>query len=156
MKPQMFMVLLWACAPDVGSIPLDAPNVDAYEALHPYLEARCATLDCHGDEGRPLRLYAETGLRLPGVDRDLPVTAEELEANAWSLVGVDPGSDSERSLVFLKPLDRSEGGMEHVGEDVFTRGSAEAECLSWWLDGAADPSGIPSCEAAEMRWMLPE
>ena len=44
--------------------PLVELDVEAYRRdVHPILEARCATLDCHGVDDRPLRLYAETGLR---------------------------------------------------------------------------------------------
>src|SRR5206468_7723502 len=43
-----------------------APDQLAFETfVSPFLERKCATLDCHGQVGRPLRLYSGRGLRLP-------------------------------------------------------------------------------------------
>lgn len=155
MRAMILTLALIGCAPDVGTVTFDEPNIDAYAQVHPFLEARCATLDCHGDEGRPLRLYAETGLRQPGVERDVPLTVSELQANAWSLLAVDPQAPPELHLAILKPLAESEGGMDHVGEDVFGASSNEAACLSWWLSGASGSTNA-DCEAANERWLLPE
>lgn len=149
------LLLIGACAPDVGSVSFDPPDVAAFQQMQPFLEGRCATLDCHGDEGRPMRLYSETGLRMPGVDRDLPFTPEELQANAFSFLAVDPGVSADRHLSFLKPLAESEGGMEHVGEDVFLPDDDEARCVRGWLARETDASWTSSCEAASARWGPP-
>lgn len=154
MSRSLVLLLLSACAPDVGTMMIDAPDVAAYPTMQPYLEARCATLDCHGDEGRPLRLYAETGLRIDGVARDTPLTSDELEANAWSLFGVDAAQRSDAHLSYLKPLAESEGGMAHVGGDVLALDSDEARCVLGWLSGVTDTTWETGCEAANQRWMV--
>ena len=144
-----------ACGPEVGSDPMSAPDVGRYDALHPYLEARCATLDCHGDAGRPLRLFSETGLRAPGVERDAELQPQERMANAWALVGVDPGAEPESHLSVLKPLAEQAGGMHHVGEAV----SASVEdpgyrCLLGWLREDGDAAWEGACAAARETWSV--
>lgn len=114
------------------------PDVTVYESeVHPYLERRCATLDCHGDPGRPLRLYAETGLRALGRDRDLPLDAEELAANVASIAGVDPVTDPDRDVMLLKPLAIDAGGMHHIGgDDIWAdRSDPGYVCVREWLAG---------------------
>lgn len=136
--------LLWAallaasCAPTNGEVSLPMPDAMVYETeLHPYLEATCATLDCHGDRGRPLRLYSDTGLRLRTDLRDTPMTPEEMAANAFALVAVDPTHAAEQHLVVLKPLNRSEGGMSHEGDNLhMTLADPGYRCLLGYLDGA--------------------
>lgn len=151
----LVLVVLSACGPEVGSVSVEAPDVAALTQMQPFLEGRCATLDCHGDEGRPLRLYSETGLRGPAVDRASPLGADELEANAWSLVNVDPGAPPLDHLVYLKPLAEREGGMHHVGGDVFVHESAESNCIFGWLAGETTSSWAADCDTANARWAPP-
>jgi hypothetical protein len=58
------------------------------------LERRCATLDCHGQVSRPLRIFGQYGLRLeqdgsvrPGVE---PTTEAEYQANYAAVIGLEP------------------------------------------------------------------
>jgi hypothetical protein len=154
----LIAVGLLACAPDTRPVPLAEPDVASFGELQPWLEARCATLDCHGDPGRPLRLFSETGLRAPGTSRDAPLSSAELEDNAWSLFGVDD-APAERHLAVTKPLARSAGGVDHVGGDVWTsRDDPMHRCLVGWLDEARRPeSWTVDCAAARAAWsVLPE
>ncbi len=146
------------CAPAPGGESLPPADVDSYATeVHDYVEARCATLDCHGDPGRPMRLFSETGLRMMGIERTSPIVAAELEANAQSLVGIDPGAPSaDRHILILKPLAETEGGMEHVGHTVWpTRDEPGARCLSGWLEGLSDASWRATCASARDRWSVP-
>ena len=51
------------------------------QGVSKFLERRCGTLDCHGQGGRPLRLYSGRGLRLPND------------------AGLGPGSGDRKSVV---------------------------------------------------------
>ena len=111
------------------------------------VKRRCATLDCHGDPGRPLRIYSETGLRALGRDRALPLDAAEIAANVESIVAVDPGApDADHHRLVLEPLAPSAGGMHHVGGDVWLdRSDPGYVCLREWLAGRSPGT---SCEVA--------
>jgi hypothetical protein len=149
------LVLLGACRDQGDPIGLPEADVAGYQAsVHPILEARCATLDCHGNLDRPLRLYAETGLRAADALRAQPITAAEIDADARALIAVDPAPDGRRSLVLTKPL---AGAVKHVGGDQW---DSEAEpqyvCVAGWLDGRLDdPDVSAACLAAAAEVMLP-
>jgi hypothetical protein len=156
MRLALALVLLTACGPEAGSDPLAAPDLAAYDAIHPYLEGRCATLDCHGDPGRPLRIFSETGLRAAGVDRDAELQPEERMANGWALVGVDPNADPEAHVLVLKPLAEDAGGMHHVGDTVWTSVADPGyRCLLGWLRGDGDADWEAACAAASDAWAVP-
>jgi hypothetical protein len=59
-----------------------------------FLERRCGTLDCHGQPGRPLRIYGRSGLRLPNQAGNRPnvgdTSEEEVASNYRSVVGLEP------------------------------------------------------------------
>lgn len=149
------VLLLAGCAPEQSYQPLPADDVDVYIAtVHPIMEARCGTIDCHGDPRRPLRLYSETGLRM-GADRDLPLTAEEYAANALALVSIDPTpARLEQHLVLSKPV---RGGVDHQG-GVLWDSVAEPQyvCVRGWLGGtASDPVVVSACALAADEVVLP-
>jgi hypothetical protein len=118
------------------------------------LERRCGTLDCHGQIGRPLRIYGQYGLRFvddggaqPGVQ---PTTATEHEANYQSVIGLQPELMTEvvqdnappTALMLLrKPLQLE----RHKGGAVITAGDDGENCLESWLGGDAS---FASCTAA--------
>lgn len=113
--------------------------------VQPYVARRCATLDCHGDPGRPLRILSEEGLR-GSEDRGLPLTATEVEDNVMAALGVSPFGDVDTHALILVPLASSSGGWHHVGGDIWpNRDDPGYLCLSLWLAGA-DPT--ESCAAA--------
>ncbi|HXN34286.1 MAG TPA: hypothetical protein VN894_20635 [Polyangiaceae bacterium] len=115
--------------------------------VHTFLERRCGTLDCHGQTGRPFRLFSMGGLRLPndagllsGMGAD---SAMEIYANYQSLVGLQPelttavvdGSEPPTVLlVVAKPL----ALQTHKGGPVLARGDSGDLCLESWLSGKID------------------
>lgn len=119
------------------------------------LERRCGTLDCHGQVGRPLRIYGSFGLRF--VDGDAsnrpglqPTTDTEHQANYQSVIGLQPelmtevvqGNAPPEALMLLrKPL-----GLErHEGGQVFVGGDQTYTCFTSWLSGQVDSA---SCQGA--------
>lgn len=128
---------LVACnPPQQGSEPLPATDAAGFEAgVQPVITETCGSLDCHGDPGRPLRLYAERGLRLSAALRNTDITAEEIELNAAAFIGVSPGAVDDH-LGLLKPLATSAGGMEHLGGDLWSSTDhADYAAIRDWLSG---------------------
>jgi len=136
--------------PDFSQFAGDPTN----PGVHTFLEQRCGTLDCHGQEGRAFRLFSAGGLRLPNdagiYPGSTPDTPEEIAANYQSLVGLQPEQTSlvvsglaapNTLLISAKPL----ALQTHKGGQVLApNGSGEA-CLESWLVGQIDE---PSCKAA--------
>jgi hypothetical protein len=144
----LFVLSVTACQDPGGSQAIAPGDVAAYQAyVHPILEARCATLDCHGAAGRPLRLYAETGRRADDALRGQPISAAELEANVGALAAVDPGASAAASEVIGKPL---AGGLAHEGGDLWqSDGEHQVVCVRGWLAGQSDDAAIiAACQAA--------
>jgi hypothetical protein len=151
MRRAILIVALAACTGENAETQV-APRLDVSEysrSVHPILEARCATLDCHGDPGRPLRLYAETGLRAADSLRGQPITADELAANVRAIAAVDPAGE----LVLQKPL----GVIQHQGGVVWPATDApQPTCVSGWLAGSsADPAVALACQIAAGEVALP-
>lgn len=125
-----------------------------------FMERRCGALDCHGQVGRPLRIYSQLGLRLragPDGARDVSATTpEERLQNYFSVVGLEPESigDTVRTQgdyidyqLLLKPLDESGGGVRHKGGPVLRMSDTDPGwmCLHGWISGRHDPA---QCRAA--------
>lgn len=120
--------------------------------VQPVLVARCAFLACHGDPGRPYRLFARQQLRLgvPPRDRGIALTEAETRANhgatlAFARQGLGEGADP---LLLAKPLDEDGGGLFHRGREMYrgadafsSRDDADYQVLVAWMGGAkADPA----------------
>src|SRR4051812_10917284 len=71
---------------------LVAPSQDTFPEVGDALQQSCATLDCHGQVGRALRIYGYGGLRLSSMDTPLgdPTTDLEYLASYESLVSLEP------------------------------------------------------------------
>lgn len=135
----------------------DAQTFESY--VQPYLEVRCASLDCHGAAGRPLRLYSELGLRrepalrtVPVADATdpLPITAAELEDNRFAMAAIAAGDRaSAEHLVLRKPLALAAGGIAHEGgvhwQDTRDPGYL---CLRGYLEGGPDEDVAAACASA--------
>lgn len=142
------------CAPAQSAVENDSGDVANYEQyVHPLLEGSCATLDCHGNPGRPLRLYAETGLRIaddlrgPGQDPTMPITDDELAANVASIVGIG------RDMVLFKPLSNTGGGIHHKGGQVWSGTDDDAyRCVRSWFK---DSIKTEACANAAAEYALP-
>jgi hypothetical protein len=146
-----------ACiTPDVTAITeVDAPSYDDFKGakitatqapVSRLLERRCGTLDCHGQVGRPMRIYGQLGLRFadgdaanqPGLQ---PTTETEYEANYQAVIALEPetmtqvyeGNLPPEALMLLrKPLQLE----RHKGGAVFVTGDDAYTCLRSWLESA--------------------
>jgi len=144
----MILLLTTACSVDPGASKMITAGDAALYATHvqPYVQARCATLDCHGDSGRALRLYSELGLRREAVLRTLPVsegrdptaiTPEELSDNQLAFAALATAtSKPTEHLALLKPLAVSQGGIKHEGRAAWlTTDDPGYRCLRGYLVG---------------------
>ena len=136
-----------------------APDQGQFTNVSPVFERRCGTLDCHGQVGRPLRIYSGLGLRLPNDAGNAPgvnaTTPDEIAANYRSVIGLEPeemsrveaGEDPPTDLLILaKPLmlEAHKGGAQIVSGD-----SADLCITSWLLNGVDQaPLDTASCTAA--------
>ncbi len=144
------------------------PDYPSYKAnVNDFLVRRCGTLDCHGQPGRPYRVYSREGFRLytvadGGLVSGGASTVEaEILANFQAIVGLEPeeisramarqgARDAILRLVFLrKPLriERHKGGTALAIDDVGFR------CVEAWLQipvVRGDGSFIPPEQRAKM------
>ncbi len=168
--------LVWAAAcaspPDetrftfVGAPDL-APSMAEYIKVpgpDNYLGKRCGSLDCHGQLGRPLRIFSQNGLRsfdasnggyFPNLTGKTGLTDEERKQNYEAVIGVEPevmsqviasgGTDANRLLLIRKPrlLERHKGGqlMSNEADEGFL-------CLTSWLAG--NGVDVASCTTAAL------
>jgi len=120
----------------------------------------CGTLDCHGEIGRPFRLFSRDGLRLVDEAGDIPggspTTEAEILADYTSAISVQPeltskvfyGLEDPHVLLLLrKPL-----GLErHKGGTVISGGSNGDLCLSSWLTDGTGPLNQNACDQAALQ-----
>jgi hypothetical protein len=116
--------------------------------VEPVFERRCASLDCHGQTTRGMRLYSEDGLRLAndaGVAAGSgPTSVDEINANYIAIVGLQPelinslmanhsrtADDVRHLLVLAKPLQLE----RHKGGPALLLGEPAEECIVVWLLG---------------------
>ncbi len=141
--------------PDYNQFKGALPDGGLTTGVSNMLERRCGTLDCHGQVGRPLRLYGQFGLRF--VDPDASntpgmqgTTETEHKANYQAVIGLQPeqmtevaqGNAPPESLMLLrKPLQLE----RHEGGQVLVTGDVGYTCLTSWLGGQAD---FTSCGSA--------
>lgn len=155
MRLACLTLLLAACQGGPGEQMLSADTEGYINEVDGYVSVGCATLDCHGDPGRPLRLYSEIGLR-ESTDRDLPLSTNELEANALSFVAVDSAPPLQH-LAILKPLAESAGGLAHVGGDVWADVNDPGYlCVLAWLEGRVSDEQAACAEARSSVMLPPE
>lgn len=132
--------------------PLALPDRDQYvnQGVSTFMEKRCGALDCHGQVGRPLRIYSSTGLRknLVKGERDTRATQpDELLDNYYATVGLEPEEISRSRvtggaftdfLLLKKPLGIEGGGVRHKGGPVLRSTDPGFECLLTWISGAVN------------------
>ena len=115
-----------------------------------FLEKRCGALDCHGQVGRPMKIYSKDGLRLRAADgggRDTrDTTRAERFANYDAVIGLEPDAvadclrtngEYQDFQLLLKPLDDRGAGVKHKGGPVLSRTNSDPgwACLYGWLSG---------------------
>ena len=142
-----------------------APDPAPFQAgVSTFFERRCGTLDCHGQVGRPLRIYGARGLRLTNDAGRRPTTGdtsiEEIAANYRSIVALQPEEMSravaatgqafalQKLLLVMKPLGLTGGGFEHKGGSVIAPNDDGYNCIAFWIANRTDPSLQAACKAA--------
>lgn len=137
-----------AAAPDRSRATfLLLPDFPTYrDNVDPYLQRRCGTLDCHGQPGRPYRLYGFSGIRdyaeeagSPLVSGQQPTTPGEIVANFQATIGLEPEEMSRvvarqgqrpETLIFLrKPLKIE----RHKGGKLMSEDDDGYRCVTAWL-----------------------
>ena len=144
-------VLALACGcstPDPArTTPIPAPLApEVFRPVAAALGASCASLDCHGQTGRNLRLYDAFGLRLSSAD--VPgkgaTTDAEILADERSLLGLEPDviaaviHDKGADPMRLSIVRKARGAEVHKGSVVWPAGSPGDGCLLSWLASSID------------------
>jgi hypothetical protein len=141
-------------ASNAGDVPDQKSFLD--NDVSAFMEARCGGLDCHGQVGRPLRIYSSTGLRKTankdGTRNASPTTDDEKKDNYIAVVGLEPenlalcyatkGADFSTFQLLKKPLDIVGQGIRHKGGPVLraTENDPGWQCLYGWASGKVDKS----------------
>lgn len=146
---------------EFGALPDRQSFVDNNVSL--FMEQRCGSLDCHGQAGRPLRIYSQWGLRLrareDGLRDNSQTTEEERTENYLAVVGLEPETLSEcfetkgeaESIatfqLLKKPLGEENGGIRHKGGPVLRQTPSDPgwNCLFGWV---TDDANKEACLAA--------
>jgi hypothetical protein len=155
------ILTLAACdAPTAAPQHITTGDAEFYASyVQPYLEAGCATLDCHGDAGHSLRLYAELGLRRDAALRSrsiseqsepTAITDAELEDNRLALAALALSTKgSSEHIALLKPLSVTAGGIDHEGPTLWsTRQDPGYRCLRAYLVNESTDSPAGACAEA--------
>jgi hypothetical protein len=140
--------------------PLALPDKDQFvnQGVGVFMEKRCGALDCHGQIGRPLRIYSSNGLRKhdgPNGARDTSATTDEEKSdNYYAVVGLEPEQISlsrvsegayDDFLLLKKPLSIEGGGVRHKGGPVLRSTDPGFDCLITWISGNVNKA---KCEDA--------
>jgi hypothetical protein len=152
------------CSVPQSRIGIDAPPEDQFAAMGSvgdYLDHRCGTIDCHGQQGRNLRMWGCWGLRLD-VDAvascippiGVPTTLDEYNATYRSLVGLEPAvmstvvqthATNPELLTFIR---KARGLESHKGGHLVTPGDPQDTCMVSWLAGNTD---MMACQMAQLH-----
>jgi hypothetical protein len=122
-----------------------------------FMSRRCGTLDCHGSDDRPMRIYGRFGLRHPAennVAGGKATTTAELKANYGAVCSVEPeamqktamdqGNSAEKLLLVRK----ARGVESHKGGTVVNQGSPGDDCILGWLKGDCQATVSAACQKA--------
>ncbi|MBK7586387.1 MAG: hypothetical protein IPI67_40140 [Myxococcales bacterium] len=142
------LTLVGCSGPTDPTLDLRTPPRETFDPPSGMLEARCGSLDCHGQVGRSLLIYSKYGLRLepsdrPGGDKlsDAGSRESERDQNYLSVVAIEPelldrvvrdsGAHPERLTLVRK----ARGAEAHKGNAPSREGSDADRCLLAWLSG---------------------
>ncbi len=158
------VILAGACKPSLAPNTIECPPFEDFKSVSPLLEQRCGTLDCHGNDGRPLRLYGQYGLRYLQEEDDpdvlfsgnlnAPTTAAELERNYFSVCGLEPermvmvqaGELAVEDLTMVRKPRLSE---KHKGGRIWDQGKVEDRCLTGWIAGNYEEGEMDSGDCTD-------
>lgn len=159
---------LFACVGDGGTETFACPSQPVFTgvatdggmaaaSVSEFMERRCGTLDCHGSDLRPMRLYSRYGLRSPAegnVSGGAATTLAERKANYGSVCTQEPektaatvedlGQSAEQLIVIRK----ARGDEAHKGGAVVKQNSAGDQCIAGWLRGDGAAKVAAACQAA--------
>ena len=135
-------------------VQLHAPSRIDFPPVSDALQLRCATLDCHGQVGRNLRLYGFSGLRLAATQSplDFPTTDAEYQASYEAVVGLEPEALSKVVTLQADPnslamIRKARGIEHHKGGQQMQTGDALDRCIVLWLQNKSDAN--PCMEVAQ-------
>jgi hypothetical protein len=153
------LLLTGACVQGGIDSPAEPALVDQHYfrcRVQPILAKSCAFMDCHGNDERPLRVYAEQRFRLnvDWLDYETPLSAAELSANLKVVGGFVSTEVGGKAPLSEKPLDARFGGLFHRGQDLYgqddvflSSDDADYQTLRAFVGGAQDASDcVPGSE----------
>ncbi len=143
-----------AASPDEDArVVVAGPDRAAFDAVHPLLQRRCGTLDCHGAAARNWPSWGYGGLRLDPADTPdgRPSTPAEIERTYHALVALEPersvvllgGASPETTTFYRKALELE----RHKGGRRIAPGTDADRCLRGFLAGAPDPGACARATA---------
>jgi hypothetical protein len=142
-----------ACITDADLAPTKSscPAPDDFRIVSQVLERRCGTLDCHGQEGRPFRVYGRDGLRKPDSGQGgeyvsggmVETTDSEVDSNYHSACGLEAERMAnvvakKEPLATLTVVRKPRLEEAHKGGMVLPRASSGDKCFTSWIAGAVD------------------
>ena len=129
------------------------PTGGCSTGVEPVLERACGTLDCHGQVGRPLRIYGQYGLRFvdpdaatrpghAGHDRDR--ARGQLPGRHRPSAGADDrGRPGQRSRPRRDPPAQAAAARAPQGRPVLVEGDDAYNCImSWLAEGGPTTSSL--------------
>lgn len=153
----LLLLTLSACTQEGIDARAELPGADEHYfrcQVQPVLARSCAFMDCHGNDERPLRIYAEQRFRLDvdWLEFETPLTGAELAANLKTVRGFIGPDEDHQALLSEKPLDARYGGMFHRGKDLYgtddvflDRQEPGYQVLRSFVEGE---SAAPDCQPA--------
>ena len=126
-------------------------------AVSDFMARRCGTMDCHGTESRPMRIYGQYGLRHPqeaNYSGGKKTTDTELLDNYGAVCTIEPEAtaqateDQGASAESLLVVRKARGIEGHKGGTVIKKGSHGDLCLTGWLRGDDADQVAAECKLA--------
>lgn len=149
-----------ACQVSLAPNTIACPPLEDFPKVSQLLEQRCGTLDCHGNDARPLRIYSQYGLRFVGDDETgeiysgnlaAPTTEEEIARNYFAVCGLEPEkmafvqveeADPEELAEELTLVRKPRLTEKHKGGRIWDRGKVEDRCLVNWIAADYEPGAM--------------
>ena len=151
---------LVGCEESSGTVPTVCPDAQLFEeAVSPYLERRCGSLDCHGQDTRPMRVVGQYGLRREvevgegggNVSGGRKTTEAEFAANLQAVCALEPERMAEAIAKYGASVDRlrlvgkPRNTIRHKGGRVVEEGDPGDRCIVGWI------SAVSESDAEEVR-----
>jgi hypothetical protein len=158
-----FIVILAGCS-GVASVddyetikgPSFGKGGETFRPVSRVMEARCGTLDCHGEISRPMRIFGQQGLRMPVKDPPpgyttagtAGTTADELLSNYAAMVGLEPEKtekvvDHQAAPDTLTLVRKPRLTEKHKGGMIWSQNDPGDACLVKWLTDVSVPGSNP-------------